>query len=130
MLTEQRKQFILEYLKLHCKNQTQAAINAGYSPKTAAQQSSDILKKPEVIEFLKEQKSKLEADLREEFIFAASDAFKVMKAIMNNPTAADRDRLAAARDFLDRAGFKPIDKQEISGEVGIALVVDDEVAHD
>ena len=52
-LTEQRKTFIDEYLKLRCKNATQAAINAGYSKRTAHSQASNIMKDSEVIEYLK-----------------------------------------------------------------------------
>lgn len=46
MLTEQRKLFVDEHLKLRCKNATRAAINAGYSSKSAQSQASQILKDP------------------------------------------------------------------------------------
>ena len=36
---------------------------------------------------------------------------------MNNPEAEDRDRIAVAKDFLDRAGFKPTDEVKVSGEL-------------
>lgn len=125
MLTEQRKQFILEYMKLKCKNATQAAINAKYSKKTAAQQASDILKDSEVIEFLELQKNKLEADLREQFVFEAKEAFSVMQSIMNNPESSNKDRISIAKDFLDRAGYKPVERQDVSGNLGINLILDE-----
>lgn len=117
MLTEQKKLFVQEYIKLHCKNQTEAAIRAGYSKKSASTQASDILKQSEVQEYLQEQKSKLEQEIRQEFLFDASEARKVMYQILMNEDARDCDRLNAARDFLDRAGFKAAEKMEVTGSI-------------
>lgn len=114
-LTEQRKIFVDEYIKLRCKNATQAAINAGYSPKTAQSQSSQILKDSNVLEYLEERKEQLKSELQEEFIFDALEARKVMYEILNDSESKDADRIKVATDFLDRAGFKPRDKVEISG---------------
>lgn len=110
MLTEQRKKFVEEYLKLKCQNQKQAAINAGYSPKSAAQQACDILKNPEVQEYLKEQKTTLIRQIQEELVLSASEAVATVYSVMTNPDAKDSDRLKAAFDILDRAGFRPDDK--------------------
>lgn len=114
MLTEQRKLFIDEYIKLHCKNATQAAKNAGYSHKTAHSQACDILKDAEVSTYFEARKKQLESELREQFVFEASEAFEVMRKIMNSPESKDSDRINIAKDFLDRAGFKPTDKIEVS----------------
>ena len=111
-LTAQRKLFVDEYIKLRCKNGTRAAINAGYSEKSAYSQASDLLKKPEIIEYLKQRKAQLYNDLRQEFIFDAQVARKVMEDILRNESAADKDRITVARDFLDRAGFAPTEKTE------------------
>ena len=113
MITEQRKRFIEEYLKLHCKNATQAAKNAGYSQKTAHSQASGILKDSEVLKYLNERKSQLESELRQEFVFEASEAFEILRSIMKNKNASDRDRIVAARDVLDRAGFNAKEKIEL-----------------
>src|SRR5690606_8095004 len=51
MLNEKQQRFCLEYLIDY--NATQAAIRAGYSPKTAGQQGFDLLKKLEIQEFIK-----------------------------------------------------------------------------
>jgi phage terminase small subunit len=45
-LNPKQTQFVAEYLI--DKNATQAAIRAGYSPKTAGSQAHDLLKKPEI----------------------------------------------------------------------------------
>lgn len=52
-LTSKQRQFIAEYLK--DSNATQAAIRAGYSPKTAQEQSSRLLKQPEIREIICER---------------------------------------------------------------------------
>lgn len=117
MLTEQRKMFVDEYLKLRCKNATQAAINAGYSEKSASAQASQILKDTEVSEYLNQRKTEISRDLQQEFIYDALEARKVMYAIMINEEAADKDRLAAAKDFLDRAGFKPTENVNVNRTV-------------
>ena len=109
--------FVDEYIKLRCKNAKQAAINAGYSEKSAQSQASQILNDANVQEYLKQRKSEISKELRQEFIFDALEARDVMRKIMKNPEDADRDRIAVAKDFLDRAGFKPVDEVNISGEV-------------
>jgi phage terminase small subunit len=45
-LTPKQARFVAEYLK--DLNATQAAVRAGYSPKTAASQAHDLLRKPEI----------------------------------------------------------------------------------
>ena len=117
MLTEQKQQFIEEYIKLKCKNATKAAINAGYSPQSAASQASQLLKNSEVAEYLKKRKAELAQDLRDEFIFDALEAKKEMYKIMTDPDADNRDKITIARDFLDRAGFKPGEEVKLSGSI-------------
>lgn len=117
MLNEQRKLFVDEYIKLRCKNAGMAAINAGYSEKSAQSQASQILKDSEVQEYLQQRKSEISQALKQEFVFDALEARSVMYDILKNPEAADRDRIAVAKDFLDRAGFKPIDEVNLTGEV-------------
>ena len=117
MLTDQRKEFVNEHIRLRKKNATQAAINVGYSPKSASSQASQILKDSEVQEYLKRRENEMAQELRQEFIFDALEARNVMYEILTNPEAEDRDRIAVAKDFLDRAGFKPTDEVKLSGEV-------------
>lgn len=112
MLTEQRKRLVEEYIKLRCKDQRQAAINAGYSPRSAAVQACEILKNPEVQEYLQEQKRAVFRRVQEELAISASGAVATVYAIMTDTKAKDADRLKAAFDILDRAGFRPEDKTD------------------
>lgn len=117
MLTEQRKMFVEEYLKLRCKNATSAAINAGYSEKSASAQASQILKDSEVQEYLSMRKNEISRDLQQEFIYDALEARKVMYEILTKEGAMDKDRIAVAKDFLDRAGFKPAENVNVNKTV-------------
>lgn len=59
-LTEKQKRFADEYIKLG--NATQAAINAGYSKRTAKQIGVENLSKPYLSEYIKERLDKIEDD--------------------------------------------------------------------
>jgi len=53
-LTEKQEAFCIEYLR--CRfNGTQAAINAGYSPRSAASIADENLRKPEIQEYLNQE---------------------------------------------------------------------------
>jgi phage terminase small subunit len=56
-LTDSKKEaFINAFILTSCKEGTKAAIQAGYSPKTAAQQASRLLKDVKVQQAIAEQK--------------------------------------------------------------------------
>lgn len=101
--------FVTEYLK-NGNNATQAAIAAGYSEKTASSQGSRLLKSVEVQQYLNKTEQNLNRDLRAMFTEDAVKAYSVLKEIMEDPGAPPKDRLSAAKDLLDRAGYKPVDK--------------------
>jgi phage terminase small subunit len=113
-LTDKQRAFVYEYMK--DRNATQAAIRAGYSPNSAQEQGSRLLSNAMVAEFLAQQEAELKRDLRERFAEEAEMAFetvvKIAKGIsppgVKKPSA--RTVLDAAKDLLDRAGYKPTDK--------------------
>ena len=123
-ITGQQKSFIDEYIKFGRRNQTQAAINAGYSPKSAESQASQLLKNPKVSAYLEERENDISQAIKREFIFDALEAKKVMAQLMNDDDVPENVRLSAAKDFLDRAGFRPVEKSEVenSGGIGIKVV--------
>jgi hypothetical protein len=110
--------FVTEYIK-NGNNATHAAISAGYSEKTASSQGSRLLKSVEVQQFLNTTQQNLNRDLRTMFTEDAVKAYRVLVEIMEKPDAADKDRLVAARDLLDRAGYKPIERvvADVNSEV-------------
>lgn len=121
-LNPKRLVFIQEYVR-NGGNGKQAAIYAGYSEKTAEVQASRLLSMDKVKEYLNKQQVKLDRDLREIFVEDAIKAYNVLIEIMQKPDAQDKDRLVAARDLLDRAGYKPTEKLDAKLEGDQKLTV-------
>lgn len=115
--TRQQKEFVDIYLKNRKKNQTQAAVDAGYSSKSASSQAYQLLQNPIVLEYLEKREKQLEKELKREFFFDAIDARRVLSDVVNNPESKDADRINAAKDLLDRAGYKAVDVHEIQATV-------------
>ena len=115
--------FVTEYLK-NGNNATQAAIAAGYSEKTAYSQGSRLLKSVEVQQYLNKTEQNLNRDLRQIFAEDAVEAYNVLKKIMLNDAAMDKDRIAAARDILDRGGYKPIERISADVQAGVKIIND------
>lgn len=53
-------------------------------------------------------------EIRERLLQASASAFQTLLELLEN-AETDTVRLRAAQDILDRAGFKPVDKREVSG---------------
>ena len=121
-LTDRQLRFVEEYVKDY--NATQAAIRAGYSEKTAHNSGHRNVKNGEIQEKIKELQELMRTQLQQQFSSDAIVARKIMLNIMSDEDAPEAVRLSAAKDFLDRAGFKPVDKQEIDskGELGIKVI--------
>ncbi|MEK5469328.1 terminase small subunit [Paenibacillus sp. FSL R7-0210] len=120
--------FVTEYIR-NGNNATQAAIAAGYSERTASSQGSRLLKSVEVQQFLNKTEQNLNKDLRVMFADHAVNAFNVLLEVMNDPEAQHKDKLVAARDLLDRAGYKPTDKvvADVNTEGTIQIVFSDKM---
>lgn len=102
-LNEKQKKF-LEVLFAEAKgNFLEAKRLAGYSENTATS---------EVVEVLREEI----VDKTHEFLGTSSaKAAYTMYDILENPTElGNRERMNAAKDILDRAGYKPKEKVEVS----------------
>jgi phage terminase small subunit len=112
-LTRKQEAFVLEYVKDH--NATQAAIRAGYSNRGASEIGYQLLQKTSVLEAIKSLQDEIDQQLRMQFVQDAIRAREVLRGILDNPNSTDRDKITAARDLLDRAGFKPVEKKELSG---------------
>lgn len=109
------KQLIFASEYMRTKNGRQAAIAAGYSERSADSQASRMLKNVKVKQYLDKREANIDKDLREMFVDEAVNAFNVLLEIMHKREAMDKDRLVAARDLLDRAGYKPVER--IAGSI-------------
>lgn len=117
-LTEKQRRFCDEYIKDH--NATQAAIRAGYSERTASTSGYRNINNDEIKAEIDNRRDELRIRLQQQFISDAERARGIMFDIMNNDDSPPAVRFNAAKDFLDRAGFKPTDKVEHSGELSIS----------
>ncbi|CCI71961.1 putative small terminase subunit [Streptococcus phage TP-J34] len=101
-LNQRQKLFVSEYIKLG--NGTQAAINAGYSPKTSGAQAEKLLKKVEI-------KNSINAEIEKmhnENIMDAKEALSILsdiargkrdeEIVMMNPVSGEVERLRKKAD--------------------------------
>lgn len=99
-LTLKQKTFVEEYLKR--KNATKAALavydTTDYS--TASNIGSDNLRNPKIIAFLEEAAEE-----------AAGNIMKLAQSAKNETV-----RLNANRDILDRAGYEPVKKVDLTSK--------------
>lgn len=111
-LTNKQLRFVDEYVKDY--NATQAAIRAGYSERTASTSGYRNTNNDEILKKIKQRQDEIREQLQQQFSSDAVVARKIMFDIMRDEGAMENVRLAAAKDFLDRAGYKPVDKKETS----------------
>ena len=102
---------------------TNSAIKAGYSKKTAYSQANQLLKNPEIQKKIKEYEDESRTLLQQQFARDAIEARKIMFKLMENDDTPENVRLSAAKDFLDRAGYKPTEDMNINamGDMGIQI---------
>lgn len=98
ILTDKQEVFCQEYIKDY--NATQAAIRAGYSPKTANEMASELKEKPHVLKRIEELKQKV-ADKNE------LTADRIIKELMK---IAFADKRAIASWNESGIRFKPSDE--------------------
>ena len=110
MLNPKQRAFTVEYMK--DKNATQAAIRAGYSPKTAYSQGFDLLKKPEVQQAIEEMEKKAQARAG----ITVEKIVDRINKIAEDPNCLPRDRLKAD-ELLGKYLGMFTEKVEMKGEI-------------
>jgi Terminase small subunit len=114
-LTGKQQNFIEHFVLLN--HITNAAKAAGYSEKTAHVQGSDLLKKPKIQAAIVEKRKQLTESLQYKFLMYSEEAISIHLEVMRSEDAPFQSRLNAAKDILDRAGFKAVDKNELTGSI-------------
>ena len=99
--TDQRKQFVEAYCRLG--NGTLAAKEAGYKDSPSLVNQASKLKR--------ELAAEISDELRSSFMNAAPKALSILMDLAEN-SASDSVKFQAAKDLLDRAGYRPIDRRE------------------
>lgn len=110
MLNPKQRAFTVEYMK--DKNATQAAIRAGYSPKTAYSQGFDLLKKPEVIRAIEEMEKAAQARAG----ITVEKIVDRINKIADDPNCSPRDRLKAD-ELLGKYLGMFTERVEMKGEI-------------
>ena len=110
-LNRKQERFVDEFMEDF--NATKAAIRAGYSAKSARVQGHRMITNANIAAEIQHRKEEIAERIRNQFVNDAERARDVLFEILNDSEASDRDRITAAKDFLDRAGYKATDKQQI-----------------
>lgn len=96
-LTPKQKRFVEEYV-VDC-NATQAAIRAGYSPKTAYSIGQENLKKPEVMKAIAEKQKKVSEKTEYDALAWRKDMLEYKKTLEQKVLLGDDE--AAVETFTD-----------------------------
>lgn len=110
MLSEKQKKCIILMITEN-KTQKQIAKEIQVSENTICEWKKD-----------EEFKNEIQKQMKENFGSLAIDAQQKLKKLLNSKN--ESIQMQAIKDVLDRAGYKPIEKTEISG-TGIVQLVDD-----
>lgn len=139
-MTEKQKRFCLEYIK--DPNATQAAIRAGYNPKSAKSIGSENLTKPDIQKYIQEALDKLEkekiADANEVIKYLTSvlrgesDSEEIVvegigegysKARLLTKKPGERDKLKAA-ELLGKSYGIFTDKVDLDADMDLNICID------
>lgn len=121
-LTPKQKKFCDEYIK--SGNAKEAAIKAGYSPKTAYSIGNENLKKPELKSYIEKQMKQLESEkiagAREVLEYLTSvvrgeqtESVTTAKGVYDDVPVTAKDRIAAAKEILKRYPIDPLGKAQV-----------------
>ena len=126
-LTELQEKFVELYCTGKYKTMKDAALAAGYGEKGIYRRVYELRRNPQVIKKIEEYQTALRDDVQKRLAFAAKEAVNVLLKVLIDPEASTKDRTIVARDLLDRAGYKPTEKTELTGALNVGLVVDDDL---
>lgn len=110
MLTESQIKCISSMITEN-KTQKQIAKEINITEKTICKWKKD-----------KEFKEEIQRQMKENFGSLAIEAQQELKKLLKSKN--ENVKIQAIKDVLDRAGYKPVDKTEVSG-AGIVQLVDD-----
>ena len=113
-LTTKQKAFCDYYIE-NGGNGTEAAIKAGYSEKTAAEMSSENLRKPNIIFYLKERNKQVESSR----ILSMQEIQEFWSDTIVDELREFKDRLKAS-ELLGRSKGGFIDKVSHTGNVNVS----------
>ena len=109
------------FVEAYDGNATQAALKAGYSPRTAAFIGAENLKKPQIKEAIAERN----APASSARIATREERQAFWTGVMRDPAEKMQDRLRAA-ELLGKSECDFAERVEVSGEMDIGVLFDPE----
>lgn len=109
------------FVEAFCGNATEAALKAGYSPKTAYSQGQRLLKNVEV----KAAIAARQAPASSARIATREERQAFWTSVMRDPAEKTQDRLRAA-ELLGKSECDFAERVEVSGEMDIGVLFDPE----
>ena len=120
MLTQMQQAFCEYYIANH--NATQAAIQAGYSKKTAYSQGQRLLKNVEIKKYLEEAENKASMGR----IASAKDILEFWTTVMQDAEKPLKDRISASKMLAEFRGlFDGRGDENKTNSAGGVVIVDD-----
>lgn len=112
-LTDMQQAFVAAFVRNH-GDKEQAAIDAGYSKRSAREQAYELLRKPHVLHAI------LEASVAE-LISSAPKAISRLHDLME--ARSEYVALQASQDVLDRLGLKSAEKHDhrVAGDISVQI---------
>lgn len=108
------------------KTYTQAAIDAGYSEKTAGSTGSENMTKPNIKQAVEEIQEKERTIVQRRFAGVINDMLNELIHVYYDEDTPPQVKSNIFKDISDRAGYKPVDKQEttLTGDLDISQRAD------
>jgi phage terminase small subunit len=122
-LTDKQRKFADAYFEL--SHGTKAAIQAGYTENSAHVTASNLLKNPKIKEYIEELHRERRERVLNKMSGMTEEALLTIYDLFKNADS-EQVRMQAAKDLLDRTGYKPADKIEnktdLNGKIEFGFV--------
>jgi phage terminase small subunit len=122
-LTDKQRKFADAYFEL--SHGTKAAIAAGYTENSAHVTASNLLKNPKIKDYIEELHRERRERVLQKMSAMSEEALLTIYDLFKNADS-EQVKLQAAKDLMDRTGFKPTDKIEnktdLNGKIEFGFV--------
>jgi hypothetical protein len=115
-LSEQQMKFVDAYLDHG--HITKAALQAGYAKTSAHVQGSRLLKNDKIVDYIAVRRQERKDAVHLQLASYAEEAIQELYKLMKDADS-ENVKMQAIKDIMDRAGYKPIEKQETKNDTKI-----------
>jgi phage terminase small subunit len=115
-LSEQQMKFVDAYLDHG--HITKAALQAGYAKTSAHVQGSRLLKNDKIVDYIAVRRQERKDAVHLQLASYAEEAIQELYKLMKDADS-ENVKMQAIKDIMDRAGYKPVEKQETKNDTKI-----------